>query len=45
MSEKTYMRILTVVLILGALSVGALLAYTFWLAEDCSIISYIAQGR
>ena len=45
MSEKLYNWLLTVVLILGVLSTAALLAYTYWMYRDSSLISYIAQGR
>lgn len=44
MNDKLFRRILTIVLIIGALSTAVLVAYTFYLHEHCSIISYIANG-
>lgn len=43
MSEKVFRRVLTVVSILGVLSVMLLLGYTYYLYTNCSIISYIAN--
>ena len=45
MKDRTFDRLLAVVLILGTLSVIALLVYTELLRRDVSIISYIANGR
>lgn len=45
MKDKTFDRLLTAVLIIGSLSVLALLVYTELLRRDVSIISYIANGR
>lgn len=45
MKDKTFNRLLAAVLILGTLSVIALLVYTELLRRDVSIISYIANGR
>ena len=45
MSEKVYIRILIIIAALGVLSAAALLAYTYYLYGDASIISYIANGR
>lgn len=44
MSDKLFRRIITAVLILGAVSTAVLVVYTFHLHEHCSIISYIANG-
>lgn len=45
MSDKIFHRILTVVVVIGILSVAALICYTVYLYDNCSIISYIANGR
>lgn len=45
MSEKVYIRLFIIIAVLGILSVAALLAYTYYLYGDASIISYIANGR
>lgn len=45
MKNKTFHRLLAAVLILGCISVIALLVYTEFLRRDVSIISYIANGR
>ncbi|MBR6718888.1 MAG: hypothetical protein IKI77_11180 [Oscillospiraceae bacterium] len=45
MKDKTFDRLLTAVLIIGSISVIALLVYTELLRRDVSIISYIANGR
>ena len=45
MKDKTFDRLLAAVLILGAISVIALIVYTELLRRDVSIISYIANGR
>lgn len=45
MKDKTFDRLLTAVLIIGSISVIALLIYTELLRRDVSIISYIANGR
>ncbi len=45
MKDRTFDRLLAAVLILGTLSVIALLVYTELLRRDVSIISYIANGR
>lgn len=45
MKDKTFDRLLTAILIIGSLSVLALLVYTELLRRDVSIISYIANGR
>lgn len=44
MSDKLFKKILITVLIIGAVSTAVLVAYTFYLHEHCSIISYIANG-
>ncbi len=45
MSDRLFKAIIAAVTILGMLSVVALVVYTYYLHEDCSIISYIANGR
>ena len=44
MSDKLFQKILMIILTIGAISTGVLVAYTFYLHEHCSIISYIANG-
>lgn len=44
MNDKLFEKILIIILIIGAISTGILVAYTFYLHEHCSIISYIANG-
>lgn len=44
MSDKLFQKILIIILTIGALSTAVLVAYTFYLHEHCSIISYIANG-
>ncbi|MBQ9260362.1 MAG: hypothetical protein IJ187_11035 [Neisseriaceae bacterium] len=43
MSDKTYIRALLVIVILGSIFTLSLLAYTFYLQQHCSIISYIGN--
>lgn len=45
MNEKLFRGIILTLLILGILSVIALTVYTILLQQNCSIISYIANGR
>lgn len=45
MKDKTFDRLLAAVMILGIISVIALLIYTELLRRDVSIVSYIANGR
>ena len=45
MKDRTFGRLLAVILILGCISVIALLVYTVLLKQDVSVISYIANGR
>ena len=45
MKNKTFNKLLAAVLIIGCISVIALLVYTEMLRRDVSIISYIANGR
>ncbi len=45
MKDKTFDKLLAAVLILGCVSVIALLVYTELLRRDVSVISYIANGR
>ena len=45
MKDKTFDRLLAAVMILGIISVIAMLIYTELLRRDVSIISYIANGR
>ncbi|MDE6665246.1 MAG: hypothetical protein K2K14_03530 [Ruminococcus sp.] len=44
MSDKLFRRIVTAIIIIGALSTAVLVAYTWNLHQHCSIISYIANG-
>lgn len=44
MNDKLFQKILIIILIIGVLSTSVLVAYTFYLHENCSIISYIANG-
>lgn len=44
MNEKLFRIVSIIILILGAVSTAVLVAYTFYLHEHCSIISYIANG-
>lgn len=44
MNDKLFQKILIIILTIGALSTAFLVAYTFYLHENCSIISYIANG-
>lgn len=44
MSDKLFSRIVTAIIIIGAVSTAVLVAYTYYLHEHCSIISYIANG-
>ena len=43
MNNKTFNRLFFAVLVLGTLSLVALTAYTIYLHDRCSIISYIAN--
>ena len=43
MKDKVFYSILTAVCIIGIIIVIALVAYTYALYKDCSIISYIAN--
>lgn len=43
MSNKRFYRLLLAVTILGCVSVVLLVAYTWYLQSNCSIISYIAN--
>ncbi|MBR4021201.1 MAG: hypothetical protein IKI94_01165 [Ruminococcus sp.] len=45
MSDKLFRRLLTAVTIIGCISTILLLVYTIYLYNDCSIISFIANGR
>lgn len=45
MSEKLFRRLLIAVTILGVAVTLALLLYTAYLYKNCSIISFIANGR
>lgn len=45
MGEKTFRRLLLAVTLLGIVSTAALIAYTVFLHQNCSIISFIANGR
>ncbi len=43
MSDKAFKRIVTMIMVLGVISVIAITLYTFYLYTNCSIISYIAN--
>ena len=43
MKEKTFVRLMAVVIIAGVLSTTALVVYTVQLRRNCSIITYIAN--
>lgn len=43
MKEKTFIKILAVVIVAGILSTTALAVYTIHLRRHCSIITYIAN--
>ncbi len=43
MKNKIFYGLLAAVCVLGIISVIALVAYTYGLYKDCSIISYIAN--
>ena len=43
MKNKTFYILIAVVCVLGVLSVVGLMAYTAYLHDNCSIISYIAN--
>ncbi len=45
MSDKLFKGIIIAILFIGSLSVIMLVAYTYSLYNDCSIISYISNGR
>jgi len=45
MNDKVFCGILAAVVIVGIVSVVALVGYTYDLYESVSIISYIANGR
>lgn len=43
MDDKLFQRLLIAVTILGCVSVVVLVAYTWYLQSNCSILSYIAN--
>ncbi len=45
MRDLTFRRLLLAVTLLGVVSTAALIAYTVYLHQNCSIISFIANGR
>lgn len=45
MREQTFRRLLFAVTLLGVISTVALILYTVYLHQNCSIISFIANGR
>ena len=45
MSDKTYIRALLIISILGSLFSLGLVAYTLYLQKHCSIISYISNSK
>ncbi len=45
MKERTFHRLLAAIIIIGAVTSLLLLIYTKHLYDNCSIISYIVNGR
>ncbi|MDD7517072.1 hypothetical protein [Ruminococcus flavefaciens] len=45
MSDKTFRRIIALITVIGTLSTAALVVYTCHLHNECSVISYVANGR
>lgn len=45
MSDKLFRRLLVLFTVIGCLFTIALVVYTIVLYRDCSIISFIANGR
>lgn len=45
MSDKKFNIVLYSLLVLGIISVIILIIYTYYLYKDCSIISYIGNGK
>lgn len=43
MREKTFIKIMITIAIIGVLSTGILIAYTIHLRQNCSTITYIAN--
>ena len=44
MEERRFRRLLLAVTVLGTLATAALIGWTVYLYENCSIISFIANG-
>lgn len=45
MRDPTFRRLLLAVTLVGVVSTVALILYTVYLHQNCSIISFIANGR
>ncbi|MBR6967378.1 MAG: hypothetical protein IKH78_02495 [Ruminococcus sp.] len=45
MKDKTFRRIIALITAVGLLTSGGLVWYTCHLRENCSIVSYVANGR
>ncbi|MBQ3514290.1 MAG: hypothetical protein IJA32_10940 [Lachnospiraceae bacterium] len=43
MKDKTFYRVIQIILLLGMISTTALVIYTIYLRNHCSIITYIAN--
>lgn len=43
MKEKTFIKIIIAIAVIGVLTTGILIAYTIHLRQNCSIITYIAN--
>lgn len=43
MNDKLFYRLMTIITVLGIVSVAALVIITWLLQKDCSVISYIAN--
>lgn len=43
MKEKTFIKIMVIIAVLGVLSTGILIACTIYLRQNCSIITYISN--
>ena len=43
MNDKLFYRLVTIITVLGIVSVAALVIITWLLQKDCSVISYIAN--
>ncbi len=43
MNDKLFYRLMTIITVLGIVSIIALVIYTYILYKDCSVISYIGN--